>query len=66
MIYFKVNIKGDERQWVLESGDSEILVDGEKERFWFLEEIQIRIQCLLDIELINKEGDPYIGNVNQH
>lgn len=66
MIYFKVNIKGDERQWVLESGDSEILVDGEKERFWFLEEIQIRIQCLLDIELINKEGDPDIGNVNQH
>lgn len=38
---------------MLENGDSEMLV--EKERFWFLEEIQIRIQCLLAIALIIKE-----------
>ena len=51
---------------MLESGDSEILVDGERERFWFLEEIQIRIQCLSAIALITRGDNPDIGNVNQH
>lgn len=46
------------------SGDGEILVDGERERFWFSEEIQIRPRCLSAIALITKGGDPDIGIIN--
>lgn len=49
---------------MLESGVSEILVDGERERFWFSEEIHIRTECLSAIALITKGGDPDMGIVN--